>query len=460
MAELGSTFDLGRILQVSQAIKAQKQQSAEDAIRAKYLEPTLQAGLANQLAQGQQITSQQRIADMDVLSRAAGAVAQSADPVGTLHGLIQSPDIAPIFARHGIDPAHFANLPAEQLKTEALQLQQSFAPFLPRQAPISVAAGSTLVDPQNPNKALYSAPDKPDIGLADLGGIQQSYDKRTGLPIQGGGMRKTAAPASAEAQRPQLSVLTRPVEGANGLVQDQTFDSHTGQMTPIGKPYSKADASGSGGLGSRESVMFQRVANSANSAATALQNISELPVGASTGMFGIGASPGHSALESTFSVLKNKLSSQEVQDYNTMLAGVGRNLSTIETAGLAPNGSITQSMDSIQLREGDSQITKLRKLAEMRQIVEKGIEPNLANPKLPDEQKKLVRDIVAQVKASIPYTQHDITEMQRKQQTNPAFTLQDLIQQKGLRATGVIARTESGTGPIAQTGNWKVEKVE
>ena len=219
-----------------------------------------------------------------------------------------------------------------------------------------------------------------------------------------------------------------------------------GNLAPI--PGGPADPNGNGkGLGGRESVMFQRVVNSANSAATALQNISELPVGASTGTLGVGSSPGHSVLGSTKSMLLNKLASQDVQDYNTMLAGVSRNLSTIETAGLAPNGSLTQSMDAIQLREGDTEITKLRKMAEMRQIVEKGIEANLANPKLPNEQKQLVQSIIDQTKQAIPFTQHDITELVKKQAKNPAMTLQDLISQKGLRPANAAASTQQ---PAAQ----------
>lgn len=268
----------------------------------------------------------------------------------------------------------------------------------------------------------------------------QDYEYAKGQGFTGSLMEyQKAQRAPEKADKPQLSIITRPT--GEGMVQDFTFDSHTGERTPTGQPYSAANAKDSG-LGGRESIMFQRVANSANSAATALQNISELPIGASTGVMGLGASPGHSVMASVRGALLNRIAPQEVQDYNTMLAGVSRNLSTIETAGLAPNGSITSSMDSIQLREGDTEITKLRKLAEMRQIIEKGIEPNLANPKLPPEQKELVRNIIKQAQGAIPFTQHDITELQRRQQSNPDFTLQDLIKQKGLGG-GDIAHVNS-----------------
>jgi hypothetical protein len=115
-----------------------------------------------------------------------------------------------------------------------------------------------------------------------------------------------------------------------------------------------------------------------------------------------------------------------------MIAGLSRNLSTIETAGLAPNGSITASMDSIMLRDGDSGITKLRKLAQGRQIIERGIETNLANPKIPKEQKEVVQQIIDSVRSAIPFTQHDITDLQAKQSSNPGATLMDMAAAKGL----------------------------
>jgi len=183
------------------------------------------------------------------------------------------------------------------------------------------------------------------------------------------------------------------------------------------------------GMDSRSSVMFNRVASSANEAVAALKNIAELPVTTSTGWFGSASAP-TTLMGSVKGVLAQKITGQEAQDYKTMIAGVARSLSTIETAGLAPNGSITHSMESITLNEGDSQLTKLRKLAETRQIIEKGIEPNLSNPKLAPAQRDLINKIVSDVQEAIPFTQHDITKLQ--QSKNPNATLMDFAKQSGL----------------------------
>ena len=215
--------------------------------------------------------------------------------------------------------------------------------------------------------------------------------------------------------------------------------NNPGALRPIvGGPHDPNATSA--GMDSRSSVMFNRVAASANEAVTALKNIAELPVTTSTGWFG-GSQPGHSLMESVNGVLSQKVTSQEAQDYKTMIAGVSRSLSTIETAGLAPNGSITHSMDSITLNEGDSQLTKLRKLAETRQIIEKGIEPNLSNPKLAPAQRDLITRIISDVQTAIPFTQHDITQLQ--QSKNPNATLLDFARKTGLPTTAGAATSQA-----------------
>lgn len=185
-------------------------------------------------------------------------------------------------------------------------------------------------------------------------------------------------------------------------------------------------------ISGREGVMFSRVASSANEAVAAIKNIVELPVGASSGVFGIGATPGHGILSSAKGALTNKMADQDVQDYNTMLAGVRRNLATIETAGLAPSGALTEGFASLELRAGDTQLTKMRKLGEMRQVVEKGLEVNLDNPRLPQEQKTLVERIINDVRTAVPFTQHDVTEFQKAGKKNSETTLTDYMNQKGL----------------------------
>jgi hypothetical protein len=83
----------------------------------------------------------------------------------------------------------------------------------------------------------------------------------------------------------------------------------------------------------------------------------------------------------------------------------------------------------------------MRKLAEMRQVVEKGLEINLDNPRLPQEQKALVQKIINDVKKSVPFTQHDVTSFQRSGKENKGMTLTEYM------AKTVTPPAVSGTTP-------------
>lgn len=238
---------------------------------------------------------------------------------------------------------------------------------------------------------------------------------------------------------------------ANGQPVDGVYslDKRTGK--PLFTPGAVLDPKGAGaaGMSGREGVYFNRVAAAGNEAATAAANIMELPRTVSTGIFG-GRTQAPGLLGAAKESLTNAATSQDVQSYNTMIAGVSRNLAAIESSGLAPNGSLTHSMDSVILKEGDSDITKMRKMAEMRQIVEKGLEPNLANPKIPDEQKTLVKNIIGQMQTAIPFTQHDITALQHAK--NPQSTIADIVKARRLGGNGGGSKFQEGR-VLHQNGN-------
>ncbi len=228
----------------------------------------------------------------------------------------------------------------------------------------------------------------------------------------------------------------------NGYEKDP---DNPGNLRPIAGGPSDPNAVGSG-MGARNEVMFQRVANAGNAAAESIKNIGELPIGTSTGWFGT-AHPGTSLLGSVKGVLTQKMNSQDVQDYQTMLAGVSRNLATLETSGLAPGGSLTHSMDALVMGEGDTHLAKLRKMAEMRQIIDTNLTPQLSNPKTPQPQKDMVRGIIAKVDDAVPFTHSDITRFE--QSTNPRATIMDFARSKGLTGNGAPVGSQSSLAAAA-----------
>ena len=184
--------------------------------------------------------------------------------------------------------------------------------------------------------------------------------------------------------------------------------------------------------GGRESTQINRVILAANQAATDLANVAQLPITATRGIFG-GRTQGKGLFDAGLETLTNAMTTQEVQTYNTLATGFQRNLAAIEAAGLAPTNALMHQMDAVLMKEGDSNLTKLQKLAQIRQIIEAGMETITSNPRVPKETKDHMNKVVDSVKQSVPFTQKDLLELQRRGAVNPNITLSDVV--PGLKET-------------------------
>ena len=187
--------------------------------------------------------------------------------------------------------------------------------------------------------------------------------------------------------------------------------------------------SGGGQLGNRESVFINRIILSGNEAARDLENVVKLPLSASRGIFG-GRGQTEGLFNASKETLANQLTTQEVQSYNVLATGFQRSLAAIEASGLAPNVNLSHQMDAVIFKAGDTNFTKLQKLAQTRQIVEAGLETISSNPRVPDATKKHIQEIVTKVEKAVPFTQGDLIELQKKQAIDPKITLGDIVKTK------------------------------
>jgi hypothetical protein len=178
--------------------------------------------------------------------------------------------------------------------------------------------------------------------------------------------------------------------------------------------------------GGRESVYVQRMMMGANQAAKDLGNVVQLPLTASTGIFG-GRKQGSGLFDATKEILANKATTQEAQAYNAMATGFQRSLAQIESAGLMPSGSLTHQMDAVLFKEGDTNLTKLHKLAQTRQIVEAGMEVINSNPRVSPPEKEKVKEILSSIRKSVPFTHSDLIQLQIEQDKNPKATLGSIL---------------------------------
>lgn len=203
---------------------------------------------------------------------------------------------------------------------------------------------------------------------------------------------------------------------------------------------------GTGGAtqGAREAVFTQRVVTSANQAAKDLANVVQLPLAASTGILG-GRKQGPGLFDAGREVLANKMTGQEAQSYNAMATGFQRSLAAIESAGLMPSGTLTHQMDAVLFKEGDTNLTKLHKLAQTRQIIESGMEVLDANPRITEVEKEKIKSITDNVQKAVPFTHSDLIKLQQDQEIKPNTTLNDIVKKKA--AGGGDRRQMPRAGP-------------
>lgn len=228
--------------------------------------------------------------------------------------------------------------------------------------------------------------------------------------------------------------------------------NNEGTMVPIPMGTGAVGKSGTINLaGGRESVQIGRVIQASNQAAKDLENIAKLPLTASSGIFG-GRSQGASLFDAAKETLTNTSTTQEVQTYNAMAAGMQRNLAAIESAGLMPPGSLTKQMDAVIMREGDTNLTKMHKLAQARQIIDAAQESMEANPRIPKEQKDHMRTVISRIAKAVPYTHNDLLELATAQEKNPNATLKSVM--AGKQQSSVSASENTVTTPDGQTLNF------
>lgn len=194
-------------------------------------------------------------------------------------------------------------------------------------------------------------------------------------------------------------------------------------------------------VGSRENMYSARVIQGAEQASTDVHNFMQLPVGTTTGMLGVGSGPGKSIVHTLVDNARNKLSDDYVQKYNATLAGLSRGMATMETQGLVPNGTFTQSMDSYAARDGDTPSTIAYKQAMVRQVFENAERTAQANPHVAQSFKDEFHRIVGQVQNDIPQMPEDAL---RWEASPKGTTLQNVIDQR----KAVEART-AGQPPVA-----------
>ena len=129
-------------------------------------------------------------------------------------------------------------------------------------------------------------------------------------------------------------------------------------------------------------------------------------------------------------MLFRKVTPQEIQDMQATISGLKVSLATVATAGGSPSVPAMESMSGLELNSGDTGITKMRKLAIIRQNLETGIDAAIASSYTSTDQKALLKAQKSQVAAAVPWTVSQVQQLENSK--NPHASLQDY----GVKATG------------------------
>jgi hypothetical protein len=175
--------------------------------------------------------------------------------------------------------------------------------------------------------------------------------------------------------------------------------------------------------------------NSAKQATNEIGNLVHLPLESSTGWFG-GRGQGPSLFAATKEVLANTVTSQEVQDFNVSMIGMSRSLATLESGGMQTNEALVKKFEGLALKEGDTNWTKMRKLATMRQDAQASIETLLTSPLMGKKQKEFAEALIKDLASAVPWTPNDVTRLQRDKNKNA--TLGDYAKSAGLGTPGLV----------------------
>lgn len=205
----------------------------------------------------------------------------------------------------------------------------------------------------------------------------------------------------------------------------------------------------------------RRILNSVESVAGDLRSLVDRPITSSSGFFGQ-----HHSTTTIFgagqAALANALGSQDVQIYNTEIAGLGRSLATIESSGAA-SGLVGLSglvNDQVMLKLNDTQMTKLHKFAQVRQIAETGLLQTLNDKRTTPENRALLQDALESIKTSVPFTHLELDKLERDQKANPNKTLYDVMTElKGKEPSAAGEAPAGGSAPPEKNAKgWVLHK--
>lgn len=217
----------------------------------------------------------------------------------------------------------------------------------------------------------------------------------------------------------------------------------------------RISASGKSNPATRDAYGFgEIISTAANEAAAVLGNIQNLPVSVTTGL--AGGRKTQSLFTAPIDALVNTtVNNEDVQRYNTQIAKLSYYIAQVQKGGrVVTKNDVEQLQEALTLRAGDKQLTRLTKMAEARQALERAFEVRLASPRTPDPLKDIYRQNLEAIQKAVPFTVNDINKMASAKDKKKTFS--QWYQEIGLGGKPAEGSAAAPTGKKVMIGDREI----
>jgi len=171
------------------------------------------------------------------------------------------------------------------------------------------------------------------------------------------------------------------------------------------------------------------VATASNEAAAEIANLVDLAEESTSGVFQGRNTTG--LLNAPLGALTNAITSEEAQRYNIVINNFGKFLAQVQKGGrVVGQREMSAAADPFIIREGDTPMTVLTRIAGMRQGLERAIDVRLASPNTPDSLKAVYQNNLETIQQAIPFTVGDVNRFMNQRDQRRTFA--DMMRESGV----------------------------
>lgn len=271
----------------------------------------------------------------------------------------------------------------------------------------------------------------------------------------------TQAQAAEDAARrkalQELYYRMQNVEGLNARAEAQRkFMADENQKNRDARlEAARIAAAGRGNAAQRDAYGFgEIISTAANEAAAVLENIQNLPVNVDTGI--AGGRKTQSLFTAPIDALVNvTVNDADIQRYNTQIAKLSYYIAQVQKGGrVVSRSDVEQLQEALTLRAGDKQLTRLTKMAEARQALERAFEVRIKSRRTTEELKDIYRENLKTIQKAVPFTVNDINKMASAKDKKKTF--KDWYKEIGLGAKPTEGGSDAAAGKKVMIGDREI----